>query len=115
MKPSYVIHDEKRWYVVRETRVDGTPAYVLRDPRGRCILARAAECEVWRRPAEQVRVFQAGGYVIEIRTAGDVVRQVDVRRARSSRRWPTSVPAIYSMTVKAHVARQKQASKRRRI
>jgi hypothetical protein len=107
--PSYVVHDDKRWYVVRSTRVDGARAYVLRNPSGRTILARAAECQEWRRSAESLRVFRAGEHVLEIRASAGQVRGIAVRRARSSRRYDTSIPAIYSMTVKASIAITKTA------
>lgn len=111
--PAYVTHDGKRWHVQRQARVDGAPAYVLRDPRGRTILARCAECETWRPPAERVRILRAGAHVLEVRAAGGVVRSVAVRRARSSKRHDTSIEAIYSMTVKAETARRKRVRKGR--
>lgn len=117
MKPSYVKHDDIRWYVVRETKVDGAPAYVLRAPAGpgrppRHVLARAAECQPWTKPAESFRLFKAGGFVLEIRAAGRLVREMKVRQARSSKRWDTSVPAIFRLTVAAHVARNRRPRRR---
>lgn len=117
-KPSYVKHDDKRWYVVREAKVDGAPAYVLRAPAGpgrpaRHILARVAECEPWTKPAEVLRVFRAGGFVLEIRVAGSMVREMKVRQDRGKKRWDTSVPAIFRLTVAAHVARNRKPRRRR--
>lgn len=116
--PAYVVHDGKRWYVVREAKVDGAPAYVLRAPAGpgrpaRHILARVAECEPWVKPIAQLRVFRAGGFVLEILAAGRDVREMKVRRARTSKRWDTSVPAIFRLTVAAHVARNRRPRRRR--
>jgi hypothetical protein len=117
MHPSYVKHDDKRWYVVRQARVDGEPAYVLRAPRGRgrqqAVLARVSECQPWVKPAESLRVFRADGYVLEIRARGAQVREMKVRRAQSSKRWDTSVPAIFRLTVAAHVARNRKPRRRR--
>ena len=115
--PGYVVHDDKRWYVVRETRVDGAPAYVLRAPRGRgkqqAVLARVSECQPWIKPAESLRIFRADGYVLEVRARGAQVREMKVRRAQSSKRWETSVPAIFRLTVAAHVARNRKPTRRR--
>lgn len=118
IRPSYVKHDEKRWYVVREAKVGGAPAYVLRSPAGpgrpaRHILARVAECGPWIKPAESLRVFRAGGFVLEIRAAGCIVREMKVRQARSSKRWDTSVPAIFRLTVAAHVSKSRHSRRRR--
>lgn len=110
--PAYVLHDGKRWYVVRSTRIDGAPAYVLRDPRGRSIVARVAECEAWQRPAETLRLFRSGEHVLEIRAAGSLVRAVTVRKARSSKRHETSIGAIYSLTLKGEAFRRQRPRKR---
>jgi hypothetical protein len=109
--PSYVMHDGKRWYVIGPVDIDGAPGYELRDVRGRCIIARAAECEPWQRPLETLRLFRAGKHVLEIHVHGCEVRRVYVRTARSSKRWPTSIDAIHSMTVKAAIALEKAKKK----
>jgi hypothetical protein len=56
--PRYVLHDERRWMVARETVLDDAPAYELRRnvtrPGGtkvREIVARVSECQPWVRPA----------------------------------------------------------------
>jgi hypothetical protein len=117
-KPSYVMHDGRRWYVIGEVLVDEDPGYELRDMRGRCIIARAAECEPWKQLTTR-KTFRDGKYVLEIDEAriledGKIVRVIRgaaLRLAKSSKRWPTSLAAIYSMTVKAAVALEKAKRK----
>lgn len=114
--PAYVKHDGQRWHVRRTAKVDGAPAYVLQQSRGprlppRVILARASECEPWQRPLETLRIFRDGRHVLEIHVHGCQVRRVAVRSARSSKRWPTSIAAIHSMTVKAAVSLEKARRK----
>lgn len=117
MSAGYVKHDGQRWHIRKATKVDGQPAYILQQMRPgkapRVVLARASECEPWKAPSELVRVFRDGDYVLEIITAGKEVRAVKCRRAKTSKRWDTSVPAIFRLTVAAHVAKNRKPRRRR--
>lgn len=102
-RPSYVKHDDVRWYVVRETKIDGEPAYVLRKPRGRGkppvhIVARVSECEPWRAPTERIRKFSDGEHVLEIRTAGDEIRGVQ----GTARAKLEAVRELYRLDLQTH-------------
>lgn len=117
-RPSYVTHDDKRWLVLGDTTIDGEPAYELRGSRGPgrppChLVARVVECNPWQRPLETLRLYRAGGFVLEIRSRGSQVREMKVRADRSRQRWETSVPAIFRLTVAAHVAKNRKPRRRR--
>lgn len=115
--PRYVTHDGETWRVASWGNfIDGDPGYELIRSRGpgkqpMRIDARVTEC-VPVPASERVRKFRDGGIVLEMNTRG----QCYVRKAGSRKRYETSLEAIFSMTVKAHVAMAKAlkaAAKRR--
>lgn len=112
--PRYVTHDDRTWRVSRALEIDGEQFYDLmtQGPWSRTgIVARVDECVPMPAP-ERVRKFRDGGIVLEMNTRG----QCYVRKAGSRKRYETSLEAIFSMTVKAHVAMAKAlkaAAKRR--
>lgn len=100
-----VLHDGELWRVCERTpeRVDGEPGYTLSRSRGPgrpalVIWARESDCT----PAPdkpQVRRLRADDVVLEFDARG----AVSLRRAGSRKRYVTSLAALYSATVKAHV------------
>lgn len=97
MNPTYVIHDEKRWRVIEGIEIDGEPGYLATKIKGAPIAIRATECTVWK-PGPRRRIWRGEGLVLE-----DDGRTMTIRAKRSSRRYATSLQAIYSLTVKAHL------------
>lgn len=104
--PKLVLHDGEKWRVVREEEVDDEPGYVLSPMRfgkveGMHIWARKKDVVAWA--PQRTRRLKDHDIVLEYNSRG----QVFVRKTRSRKRFETSLPAIYSMTVKAHVAMEK--------
>jgi hypothetical protein len=113
--PTYVVHDEKRWRVLGSDteRVSNEPMYRLARPgfNGGALYAFVADCKPWVAGPRR-RTWRYDGCVLE--SDG---RTMTIRKARERKRWPTSLTAIYSMTVKAHLANEhakKQRAKGRR-
>lgn len=109
--PTYVVHDEKRWRVLETLEIDGEPGYLATKINGPAIAIRVTECTVWKRGPRR-RIWRSDGCVLE--SDG---RTMSIRKERTRQRWPTSLMAIYSMTVKAHMANEhakKQRAKARR-
>lgn len=101
--PTYVVHDEKRWLVRGTAHIDGEPAYVLCKPfkAGAIMYARVSECEKWKRKPMH-RVWRGEGVILE--SDG---RTMSIRKNGARIRYPTSLEALYSMTVKTHVANER--------
>jgi hypothetical protein len=103
--PRYVLHDGEKWRVNSVINIDGDPGFTL--GRGSLeIVARQAECEPIEAKA-RVRRFRADDIVLEFDSRGGVA----IRRARSSKRYRTSLAAIFSMTVKASINMEKALAK----
>lgn len=107
--PTYVIHDDKRWLVRGTAHIDGEPAYMLSRPfkSDGLIYARVTECEKWT-PGPIHRVWRGDNAILE--SDG---RTMTIRKVGARVRYPTSLEAIYSMTVKAHVANERAKKARR--
>jgi hypothetical protein len=102
--PRFVAHDDRTWRVTDTLTIDDELFYDLmtQGPTSRAsVVARMSECVVVHQ--NRVRKFRDGGIVLEMNTRG----QCFVRKAGSRKRYETSLEAIFSMTVKAHVAMQK--------
>lgn len=100
---TYVVHDEKRWRVVEqdEERVTNEPMYRLARPGfDGGLYAFVRDCKPWVAGPRR-RIWRSDGCVLE--SDG---RTMTIRKARERKRWPTSLMAIYSMTVKAHMANE---------
>lgn len=103
--PRYVEHDDRTWRVLTSLSIDDELFYQLstQGPTARSVIvARVSECTPVAAP-ERVRKFRDGRIVLEMNSRG----QVYVRKHGSRKRFETSLEAIYSMTVKAHVAMDK--------
>lgn len=100
--PTYVVHDEKCWRVLEETIVDGDPAYLASKMNGPTIVIRKSECQPWTAKPRRKTWRDTEGHVLE--SDG---RTVTIRRKNSSTRYPTSLQAIYTMTVKLHIANER--------
>lgn len=103
--PTYVVHDERRWRVIREEAVDKEPGYLLAGPANGAspfIWARVSECTPWKRQGPRRRIWRGEGVILEWDG-----RTMSVRKARTRKRYPTSLEAIYHMTVKAHLANER--------
>lgn len=102
----YVKHDGRIWGVVGDTMLDDDPAYELRisgpNMKTLDVVARVSDTEAMLEKPRKRRL-KDGGYVLEIDSRGNVTMREKGRR----KRYETSLAALYSMTVKAHVAMQK--------
>lgn len=103
--PTYVIHDERRWRVVEQDteRVSHEPMYRLARPgfQGGTLYAFVSDCKPWN-PGPRRRIWRGPNEILE--SDG---RTMTIRKRGSRTRYPTSLEAIYSMTVKAHVANER--------
>ena len=91
--PTYVVHDEKRWFVVRMYREDGEDWYDLRKyvpalKKWRTCAARVLECHPYVRP--RVRMLKGD--------PGEAIR-IAVKGRR--RKFDTTIGGIYSLLCEA--------------
>lgn len=112
--PKWVIHDDMVWRVVFADQEEGETQYHLTrgiGKRGRQLWAWASDCKPYtpeKRPP--VRKLRCDDVVLEFNARG----QVFLRRKKSSKRYPTTLRALYDATVKQAVAAAKFAKRRKK-
>lgn len=119
MSKRFVIYEDIRWQVTGETKVDNRTYLELRRKRRINgvwktfdVLGEPEHCVPDDRPV--IRRFKFGGFILEFETQSGIV-WIRRPRERRSEKNQTSLSAIHSMTIKAHVALKKslRAAKRR--
>ena len=127
--PRYVLHDERRWLVERETTLDDTPAYELarfnrpryqgqRSKTMSRIVARVSECAPWVRPAGH-RVIRGlvphRGRVVIMDVRQDRGATLVAFRQKGKRtRYELTLEGLFDLAVQsaANVARREKQWKR---